>query len=443
LQRSRPVSHRSRQPAGGEAPGPDPLLGTSAGPFSLEAVVAAGGFGTVYRARGGPRGEAAVKVLHAELAGSAEAVARFEREVAVLGRLDHPGLVDILVVGRLGDGRPFFAMELLDGSDLEERIARDGRLSPAECLAVLGPVCEALAAAHDAGVVHRDIKATNVFLTRDGRPVLLDFGIAKLVDPASGAAGLTASRQALGTPSCMAPEQIAGRPATRLSDVYGLGALLYHMLAGEPPFADASPTVMQYLHAHARRPRVTARARVPDAIDDVVATAMALEPDRRHAGPREMLAAARAALAPAASPAATETRVALAVRVEVRLAPSPALDWGDEADLSAALDDADAVWTAARAHFCTRGFVPALEASESILFVRPLEQAGLAPALAAASAVPTRDQAAEFEQLIETRAGRHPSVTVTVVARSGEAAFAGNVPVGGPLLDHAPRPQRS
>jgi eukaryotic-like serine/threonine-protein kinase len=152
--------------------------GNRLGPYLLEAIIAEGGFGTVFRATGGPRGTAAVKLLHAELAGSPEALARFSREVDVLGRVRHPGIVEVLDVGRADDGRPWFAMELLAGEDLDTRIARRGRLTPAAALAVLDPVCDALASAHDAGIIHRDIKASNVFLAEDGRVVLLDFGIA-------------------------------------------------------------------------------------------------------------------------------------------------------------------------------------------------------------------------------------------------------------------------
>jgi serine/threonine-protein kinase len=391
------------------------LLGTTLGHHLLEAAIADGGFGTVYRARntlGGP--DAAIKVLNAELAGSSEALSRFEREVDVLRRVRHAGIVEITHVGRVPDGRPWFAMEMLEGCDLEGHIARRGRLTPAECLAVLGPVCDALAAAHDAGVIHRDVKASNVFLAAGGRVLLLDFGIAKMNDP-GGAAGLTLSRQTIGSPSAMAPEQIAGRHVTARTDVYALGALLYHMLTGEPPFADATPTVMQYLHCHARRPRPTSRASVPAALDDIVATAMSIDPMPRHAGPRELLAACRAALGGGDATAA-EARDALAVRVEVRL------DAADEAELARALDDADTIWSAARAHFCTRGFVPAIEASESLLFVR-----AMLPAAAS-------DDVAEFEHLIAARADRHPAVSVAVLARRGEITFAGGAPVGGPLL---------
>ena len=400
----------------------DPLLGARLGDHLVEELIASGGFGAVYRASGGPRGAAAVKVLHAELAGSAEALARFAREVEVLGRLDHPGLVAVEGVGRAPDGRPWYAMELLVGRDLQAHLDQRGRLAPAECLAVLEPVCAALAAAHEAGVIHRDLKASNVFLTEDGRVVLLDFGIAKL-GGAEGP-GLTRSRQSLGTPSAMAPEQVAGGPVTARTDVYGLGALVYHMLTGTPPFADGSPTVIQYLHCHARRPRPSSRAPLPAALDDLVAAAMSLDPAARHAGPRELLAACRAALPGAAAGAPREERAALAVRVDVRLA-------GDGAgDLGAALDDAESIWCAARAHFTTRGFACALEASESILFVRAED----APAPA--------DGVAEFARLVAGRAGRHPSVSVDVSTRRGTLPFAGGAPIAAHLLsaeDWTPR----
>jgi hypothetical protein len=185
------------------------------------------------------------------------------------------------------------------------------------------------------------------------------------------------------------------------------------MLVGEPPFADGSATVMQYLHCHARRPRPSSLASLPPAIDDVVTTAMAIEPERRHAGPRELCDACRAALRDQDS--GGELRPAQAVRVDVRVEPE--ID-----ELAPALDDAEAVWSAARAHFCTRGFVPALEASESMLFVRPLSpDAG-------------SDGVAEFERMVTDRAGRHPAVSVAVLSRSGDVSFAGRAPLAGSLL---------
>ena len=433
--------HLSREPMNDGPPSslhgdtphtPETLLGSTAGAFHLDQVMAEGGFGTIYRASGGPRGLAAVKVLHAELAGSAEAVARFQREIDVLARLDHPGLVEILAVGRLTDGRPYFAMELLEGRDLERHILGRGRLTPAEALSVLSPVCEALAAAHDAGVIHRDVKASNVFLAEDGRVVLLDFGIAKLTGTAAAdAAGLTVSRQALGTPSAMAPEQIAGRAATPRTDVYALGALVYHMVTGEPPFADASPTVMQYLHAHARRPAPTARAPLPPASDAFIASAMAIEPDRRPSDPRALLSAARAALGEGQAADRQErcSRPALSVALEVRV---HADGLPDDDDLAVALDDADAVWSAARAHFCAHGFTPALETSESILFVRPLANQPVAR---------EPDPVAAFERLIATRPGRHPQVAIQLHTTTGPVQFAAGRPLAPPSLSAARPPQ--
>lgn len=392
---------------------PDPLIGARLGEMVIETIVADGGFGTVYGARGGPHGRAAIKVLHGELSSSTQALARFEREIDAVRQIRHPAVVEIYAVGRTDDGRPWFAMELLEGRDLERHIACAGRLSLSEALDILGPLCEVTAAAHDAGIIHRDIKASNVFVTEDGQIKLLDFGIAKLANPAAGE-GLTLSRQTLGTPSAMAPEQVGGSQAVTVrTDVYGLGALVYHLLVGRPPFADGSATLLQYLHCHAQRPRPSALAPLPPAIDAIVTCAMSIDPDRRQAGPRELLVALRGV---AGHEAPTDQRAVEAVRVDIRLAAA-----GDDIDVDA-LDDAEVVWSAARAHFCTRGFVPVIEASESIVFVRPTG--------AGDGAVAT----AEFEALLAGRVGRHPAVSVEVLCKQAQAQFRGDSPVASSLL---------
>ena len=236
-----------------------------------------GGFGAVYEARHRATGQrVALKLLHAHLVAAPGVVARFHREATVIDRLRHPGIVELIAVGVAG-GRPYLCMELLDGEDLAALVRRTGPMSGAQALAVLEPVCAALAAAHELGVVHRDVKASNVMVCGAGgarRVVLLDFGIAKLSDALAG--DLTASHQSLGTPSCMAPEQVHGRAVDARCDVYGLGALAFFLLTGHMPFEDPSLTMTQYLHLHARRPRVSAAAPVPPRVDDVVARAMAI-----------------------------------------------------------------------------------------------------------------------------------------------------------------------
>jgi serine/threonine protein kinase len=269
------------------------MIGSSLGDFTLEAIIAEGGFGTVFRAAGGPRGAAAVKLLHAELAGSPEALAGFAREVDVLDRVRHPGIVEVLAVGRADDGRPWFAMELLGGRDLYAHIAERGRLTPAESLAILAPICEALAAAHDAGVIHRDVKASNVFLAAD-RVVLLDFGIAKLNDAAVGG-GLTMSRQAIGSPSAMAPEQIAGGAADARSDIYSLGGVAFFLLTGRPPFERES--IEEYCSAHLSAPVPRLRDRdadLPADLEAVITRCLAKDREARFPNVDELRAALEA-----------------------------------------------------------------------------------------------------------------------------------------------------
>jgi serine/threonine-protein kinase len=146
------------------------------GPWILEDVIAGGGFGKVYRARHRDGRRAAVKVLHAELASIREATARLLREVEAVRRVRHPSVVEVLDAGEEA-GIPWYAMELLVGRDLHAVLEERGRLPIDETLAILEPLADALACAHAAGIVHRDVKASNVFLAR-GRVVLLDFGVA-------------------------------------------------------------------------------------------------------------------------------------------------------------------------------------------------------------------------------------------------------------------------
>ncbi|MCA8924556.1 MAG: serine/threonine protein kinase [Planctomycetes bacterium] len=199
--------------------------------------LARGGMGVVLVARHPELDrEVALKLLLSEAA-SPQAVARFEAEAQALGRLAHPGIVAVHAYGHEGQ-HPYLVMELVEGEALDEVLKRDGPLEARRAAELLAQLSDALEAAHQAGVLHRDLKPANVLLDRAGQPRVTDFGIAKDVERET----LTQTGQVLGTPAYMAPEQAAGErarfgPAT---DVYGLGATLYALLAGHPPFRGAS-----------------------------------------------------------------------------------------------------------------------------------------------------------------------------------------------------------
>jgi serine/threonine protein kinase len=172
-----------------------------------------------------------------------------------------------------------------------------GALPPTEVLEILEPLCDALSVAHDAGLVHRDVKASNVIVARkDGalRPVLLDFGLVKLVDQVGP--GLTSSRSMLGTPAAMAPEQMRGQPVDARTDVYALGLLAFHMLTGQPAFGGAPGVVQSYLQVHGPRPRPSAKVDLDPAIDEPVGRALAPEPADRFESARALIEALRAAI---------------------------------------------------------------------------------------------------------------------------------------------------
>src|SRR5262249_13246467 len=161
------------------------------------------------------------------------------REARAVNLVRHPNIVDIYDFGELPDRRPYFVMELLEGLSVSALLEERGVIPASETLSIVEPVCAALQAAHDVGVIHRDLKASNIFVVRRGSESvikLLDFGIAKLVQPGAGGRGLTSAGTRLGTPYAMAPEQIRFGPVDARTDVYALGVLLHHLLTGRHPF---------------------------------------------------------------------------------------------------------------------------------------------------------------------------------------------------------------
>jgi len=286
---------RNRRPTGGLsalASAPPEILG-----YKIERLIGEGGFGQVWRAtRGGAL--VAIKVLHLELIRSHDAIVRFERELAATERLNHRHVVRAIDHGTLEDGRPFLVLEYIEGPSLRDVIHERGSLPPSEMLSILEPLCEALGAAHALGLIHRDVKASNVILGHDSRgmrPVLLDFGLVKLLD--QDGPGLTSSRSMLGTPAAMAPEQMRGQSVDARTDVYALGLLAYHMLTGAPAFG-APGVVQSYLQIHGPRPRPSSKVDIDPAIDEPIARALAPDPKQRFATTLEMLEALRAVIQP-------------------------------------------------------------------------------------------------------------------------------------------------
>jgi hypothetical protein len=220
-------------------------------------------------------------------------------------------------------------------------------------LTILEPLCDALHVAHEAGLVHRDVKASNVILARRNgaiRPVLLDFGLVKLVDEVGP--GLTSSRSMLGTPAAMAPEQMRGQPVDPRTDIYALGLLAYHILTGQPAFGGAPGVVQSYLQVHGPRPRPSAKVDIDPAIDEPIARALAPEPSARFPDARSFSAALRAVVHGAVG----EDIEVVVLYVE-----------GDAADVTFAIELARSL-----------GLTVALTAPDSMLAVVPRERADVA-----------------------------------------------------------------
>ena len=268
------------------------------GRYQLEAEIGAGGLGSVYRALQTKLArQVAVKLLHESMFASDVQRARFEREARALAALEHPNIVSILDYG-VADGQPYIVTELLEGETLAQRL-RAGSLPYEQGLCFADELLDALAFMHEAGVVHRDLKASNVFLQRvhDGERVkLLDFGLAKTTVLAPGATGdatLTRDGTVVGTPAYMSPEQATGDVVDARSDVYSVGVLLYQMLTGRLPFeGDAIDQVRSHLvEPVPALERTSPSRRLDAALEGVIRRAMAKRREERFEHAREMLEA--------------------------------------------------------------------------------------------------------------------------------------------------------
>jgi eukaryotic-like serine/threonine-protein kinase len=260
--------------------------------YRLGERIAAGGMGSVYRAVDETLGrQVAVKALRGELADDPTFLERFRREARAAAGLSHPGVAAIYDYGEV-DGQPFIVMELVEGENLAERVAAGGPLPWQEAFAIGEQVAAALAAAHDHGLVHRDVKPANIMLARDGHAKVTDFGIAQ----AAQAATLTRTGMVLGSANYVAPEQAKGGHVGPAADVYSLGCVLFEAVTGETPYhgGNAVAIATQHVSAPVPDPREH-RPDLPPEAAALIMRALRKQPDARFASGTAMAAALSAA----------------------------------------------------------------------------------------------------------------------------------------------------
>ncbi len=276
--------------------GDDLLLGTTIGAYRVARMLGIGGMGRVYKGVHPQIGSrVAIKVLSRECSDRRDLVDRFFAEAKAVNLIRHESIVNVLDLATLPDGRPYIVMEYLDGSPLAgiiEHAQQTGMPLPLGGLArLVAEVLDALGAAHAKGIVHRDLKPDNIYVTQSGRPKVLDFGIAKLMQPvgeaASGSATHTGSL--LGTPHYMSPEQAAGRPVDARADIYAIGVILFECATLQKPFV--ADSLFDLLRKHVEAPPPSPRALrrdMPDGLEHIIYTALAKMPEQRFASAHAM-----------------------------------------------------------------------------------------------------------------------------------------------------------
>jgi Tol biopolymer transport system component len=259
-------------------------LGRTVGSYTLEEEIGRGGMGVVYRARRVDTGETvALKLMLPEISANHHFRARFVREASLGSDLDHPNIVPIYDAGQ-ADGELYLAMRLVEGRDLKAVLEAEGRLEPKRLLGIMRQVASALDAAHEAGIVHHDVKPQNILIATGvasdkDLAFVSDFG---LVRPAGSESTASRTGQVFGSIQYMPPEQVEGLPADGRADVYALGCVLYECLTGQIPFDRPNEVAVLWAHVHEQPARVTdANPQLPGGVDAVVATAMAKHPDDR------------------------------------------------------------------------------------------------------------------------------------------------------------------
>jgi len=255
--------------------------------YTVVRLLGIGGMGAVYRVRDRELDrDAALKLIRSDIAENAEALERFKREIQLSSKITHRNVLRVYDLGE-SDGIKFLTMEYVDGEDLGSLVKREGRLPLARALDVLRQVCEGLQAAHEAGVIHRDLKPQNIMLDRSGGVYLTDFGLAKSLEQS----GMTQTGTLLGTPFYMSPEQVRGAEVDRRSDIYSLGIILYQMVTGSLPYTGDTPyeVMSQRLH-RLPRPVVELNPEAPAYLRKIIERCLAVDPSLRYGSAAEVLA---------------------------------------------------------------------------------------------------------------------------------------------------------
>ncbi|HEY7004019.1 MAG TPA: protein kinase [Gaiellaceae bacterium] len=291
--------------------------------YELQGLVGTGGMSSVYRARDAVlERTVAIKILHEHFSDDPEYVERFRREARALAPLNHPNIVTVIDRGEF-EGRQFIVFEHVEGETLKSLVEREGPLPVDRALSLVRQIARGLAFAHEHGIVHRDVKPHNVLIDEDGVAKVTDFGIARSIDPSDN---ITETGALLGTSEYIAPEQASGLRVDERSDQYSLAALLFELLAGEPPYSGES--FMAVAMKHIREPVPSVRARRPDVspeLDAAISRAMAKRPDDRFPSTKAMMAALEAGRTSSAAPSEAESGAWSADATErIELPPRPA-----------------------------------------------------------------------------------------------------------------------
>ena len=304
------------------------LAGSRLGPYEVLSAIGAGGMGEVYRARDERlKRDVAIKVLPESFTADADRLRRFEQEAQAAGALNHPNITAVYDVGR-HEGSPYLVCELLEGETLRAAMAA-GKLPHRRAIDYALQIARGLAAAHEKGIVHRDLKPENLFVTNDGRMKILDFGLAKLLQPESSsqvtnlptATGATEPGVVLGTLGYMSPEQVKGKPADARSDIFAFGAILYEMLSGRRAFhgESAAETMSAILREEPPDLSVTNQGISP-GLDRIVRHAIEKNPEQRFHSAHDV-ALALEALSGLSTPAVAAVAPAAAARSRRRWLP--------------------------------------------------------------------------------------------------------------------------